>query len=326
MKKVKPFLSEEGQILITFPNLAHNSVLIDLFNNKLDWRETGLLDATHKSFFVQSGFEKVFEEVGLFIVKEDFTINQVGYNELDSTYEDLPVEARAAFKARPFGEVYQYFYALSAKAVDNPIRIIPENSSYSKNIHFLYDCGEEEQTEFDIQINNVTGENKTFTIDIPKNIKLLKIFPSMTGAVVDISMTSSDVEIKPSATNAVYVKENRYFFSDDQVPVMEIDDKTISGKPMMLSFDYRYEGEFSEIVHELIDYAIEKRDEQNELKNKKSMVRGKQMSKYKKVSISKFDSFVSLNIDDIVRHVEEKRRSFVAGLILEKINCLLLLK
>ncbi|MBO0470849.1 glycosyltransferase [Enterococcus sp. DIV0242_7C1] len=307
LKKVKPFLSEEGQILITFPNLAHNSVLIDLFNNKLDWRETGLLDATHKSFFVQSGFEKVFEEVGLFIVKEDFTINQVGYNELDSTYEDLPVEARAAFKARPFGEVYQYFYALSAKAVDNPIRIIPENSSYSKNIHFLYDCGEEEQTEFDIQINNVTGENKTFTIDIPKNIKLLKIFPSMTGAVVDISMTSSDVEIKPSATNAVYVKENRYFFSDDQVPVMEIDDKTIAGKPMTLSFDYRYEGEFSEIVHELIDYAIEKRDEQNELKNKKSMVRGKQMSKYKKVSISKFDSFVSLNIDDIVRHVEEKK-------------------
>jgi glycosyltransferase involved in cell wall biosynthesis/SAM-dependent methyltransferase len=307
LKKVKPFLSEEGQILITFPNLAHNSVLIDLFNNKLDWRETGLLDATHKSFFVQSGFEKVFEEAGLFILKEDFTINQVGYNELESTYEDLPVEVRAAFKARPFGEVYQYFYALSKKAVEHPVRVIPENSSYMKNIHFLYDCGEEEQKEFDSQLNNVTGDNKTFTLNIPETIKLLKIFPSMTGAVVDVTMSVDGTEIKTSATNAVYVKNNRYFFSDDQVPVMEINDKRIAGKTMTLHFDYQYEGGFSTTIHELIDYAVEMREGQQVLKNKKSMVRGKQMNKYKKVSISKFDSFISLNIDDIVRHVEEKK-------------------
>ena len=60
LAKVKPFLKPGGQILITFPNLAHNSVLIDLFNNRLTWNETGLLDATHKSFYLQEGFEKVF--------------------------------------------------------------------------------------------------------------------------------------------------------------------------------------------------------------------------------------------------------------------------
>lgn len=89
--------------------MAHNSVLIDLFNNRLTWNETGLLDATHKSFYLQEGFEKVFAEVGLYIAKEDFTFNQVGYNEIPTTYEALPVEVQAAFKARPFGEVYQYF-------------------------------------------------------------------------------------------------------------------------------------------------------------------------------------------------------------------------
>ncbi|WP_244470079.1 class I SAM-dependent methyltransferase, partial [Enterococcus cecorum] len=35
LKQVVPFLKEDGQVLITFPNLAHNSVLIDLFNNQL---------------------------------------------------------------------------------------------------------------------------------------------------------------------------------------------------------------------------------------------------------------------------------------------------
>ncbi|PZL71675.1 glycosyl transferase family 2 [Enterococcus plantarum] len=307
LMKVKPFLSAEGQILITFPNIAHNSVLIDLFNNKLDWRETGLLDATHKSFFVQSGFEKLFEEIGLFIAKEDFTLNEVGYNELESTYEDLPVEVRAAFKARPFGEVYQYFYALSAQPVAHPIRTVPENSSYRKNIHFLYDCGEEEQKEFDVQLNNVSGENKTFTIDIPKNIKLLKIFPSLTGAVIDIELTVSGTAIQPSATNAVYNKEARYFFSDIQVPVMEVDGKKIAGKTMTITIGYKYEGNFSDTVHGLIDYAIEQKAGNNQAKNTGSMVSGKTMTKYKKVSISKFDSLVSLNIDDIVRHVEEKK-------------------
>ncbi|MEI5991350.1 hypothetical protein A5881_002885 [Enterococcus termitis] len=307
LMKVKTFLSKNGQILITFPNIAHNSVLIDLFNNKLDWRETGLLDATHKSFFVQSGFEKLFEEIGLFIAKEDFTINEVGYNELESNYEDLPVEVRAAFKARPFGEVYQYFYALSAQAVDNPIRTIPENSSYRKNIHFLYDCGDEYQKEFDVQLNNVSGENKTFTIDIPENIKLLKIFPSLTGAVVDIELAIAETIIKPSATNAVYSKETEYFFSDNQVPVMEVDDKKIAGKTMTITVDYKYEGNFSDTVHGLIDYVIDQKSENSQSKNTGLMVSGKQMSSYKKVSISKFDSLISLNIDDIVRHVEEKK-------------------
>ena len=37
LKQVVPFLKEDGQVLITFPNLAHNSVLIDLFNNQLNW-------------------------------------------------------------------------------------------------------------------------------------------------------------------------------------------------------------------------------------------------------------------------------------------------
>ncbi len=104
------FLKPGGQILITFPNLAHNSVLIDLFNNRLTWNETGLLDATHKSFYLQEGFEKKFlQKLVYTLPKKIFTFNQVGYNEIPTTYEALPVEVQAAFKARPFGEVYQYF-------------------------------------------------------------------------------------------------------------------------------------------------------------------------------------------------------------------------
>src|SRR5699024_6652166 len=61
LKQVVPFLKEDGQILITFPNLAHNSVLIDLFNNQLNWNQYGLLDVTHHSFFTEKGFLDLFQ-------------------------------------------------------------------------------------------------------------------------------------------------------------------------------------------------------------------------------------------------------------------------
>lgn len=65
LANAKKLLNPEGKILITFPNLAHNSVLIGLFNNELDWKEFGLLDHTHNTFYTQPGFEQLFERIGL---------------------------------------------------------------------------------------------------------------------------------------------------------------------------------------------------------------------------------------------------------------------
>lgn len=307
LAKVKPFLKEHGQILITFPNLAHNSVLIELFNNRLDWKETGLLDGTHKSFYLQDGFEKLFSELDLHIAKEDFTFNQVGYNEIDVTYEDLPVEVRAAFKARPYGEVYQYFFALSAEPVANPVRVVPENSSHVKNIHFLFDCGEENQKEFDIEINNILPETKSFTIDVPDDIEILKIFPSLTGTIIDCTLTIDGELVPVSATNAILVKEQHYFFTDTQVPVMEISDKVIAGKTLQMDINYIFEGNYSPIEHELIDSLLEKNGVIAAEKKENVSVRKREMiGKYKRLTISKFERLISLNIDDIARDGDQK--------------------
>ena len=93
------------------------------------------MDATHKSFYLQEGFEKVFAEVGLYIAKEDFTFNQVGYNEIPTTYEALPVEVQAAFKARPLAKCISTF-ALTAEPVEQPERVTPVNSYNEKTFIF----------------------------------------------------------------------------------------------------------------------------------------------------------------------------------------------
>ena len=52
---------------------------------------------------------KSFAEVGLYIAKEDFTFNQVGYNEIPTTYEALPVEVQAALKRVPLAKCISTF-------------------------------------------------------------------------------------------------------------------------------------------------------------------------------------------------------------------------
>lgn len=349
LEMVKPFLKETGEILITFPNIAHNSVLIDLFNNKMNWNDYGLLDKTHKSFYTQSGFVKLFSELDLFISKEDFTINQVGYNEIDSHYEDLPVATRAGFKARPFGEVYQYFYALAKKEVEHPIRTIPENSSYLKEFIVLYECTDREE-EFSLSINNNTGVNKQFELNVPEDIVRLKIFPSKQGVIVDLAMTVENQLVEYDVTNAVYVREGQYFFfNDNEVPIVEITGQNIAGKTVNVNINYLYEGEFSENIHNLIDYTIQQRDSlklaqieleevkerlkvvENELSDHKDIVTAvkrnykelsnetkwnKQTRKkefiFRESTEEELESIVSLNIDDVARD-NEKGTTIIRG-------------
>lgn len=71
---MREFLNEDGEILITFPNLVHNSVLIHLFNNELPWASYGLLDETHNSFYTHEGFKKCLKKlVYLLILRITFT-------------------------------------------------------------------------------------------------------------------------------------------------------------------------------------------------------------------------------------------------------------
>ncbi|MCC3401030.1 class I SAM-dependent methyltransferase [Eubacterium callanderi] len=47
----KKCLKSDGVFLVSFPNIGHNSVLIDLFNNNFCYNEYGLLDKTHNTFY-----------------------------------------------------------------------------------------------------------------------------------------------------------------------------------------------------------------------------------------------------------------------------------
>lgn len=253
LEKASKFLAQNGEILLTFPNLAHNSVLIDLFNNKLDWKQYGLLDRTHNSFYTQKGFEELFDRIGLSIRREDFTYAQVGQNELSASYEDLPEMVRYDFKNRPFGEVYQYFYALRKEPVTNPERVEPINSNYNKQIQLAYLINGKFEVEPYI-FNNQTGENKSTVHHAPEDTKKLRIVIGKVPASIQLSVIVENRLLKIEETNASWYQEDLFMFPEiAEEPYVVVDGAAIAGKEYSVNVNVLNEEEFFPAEEKMMD-------------------------------------------------------------------------
>lgn len=254
--KAKALLKPEGRILITFPNLAHNSVLIGLFNNELDWKEFGLLDHTHNTFYTQHGFEQLFQRIGLSIAIEDFTYSQVGQNEIDTTYEQLPKKVQYSFKSRPFGEVYQYFYALSLHEIEYPLRNKPQNSHFVKHVQFAYNK-EGKLSIKPLLYNQFTGENQQSVHQIDQSVESLKIVPFEGSGIIQFYASVNDQKIQPIQTNAIWSNHDKYIFTGiDENPFFLFDGEQIAGKELVVFFDIVSENEFSEDEKSVMQYSV----------------------------------------------------------------------
>jgi 2-polyprenyl-3-methyl-5-hydroxy-6-metoxy-1,4-benzoquinol methylase len=64
----KGWLSQNGKILISIPNIRHWSVLADVvFKGRWDYRDAGILDRTHLRFFTKSTAQQMVTEAGYLI-------------------------------------------------------------------------------------------------------------------------------------------------------------------------------------------------------------------------------------------------------------------
>lgn len=298
LANVKQFLKANGEILITFPNLAHNSVLINLFNNKLEWTEYGLLDATHKTFYTQEGFEKVFSETGYYIKKEEFTFNQVGNNETTAKYEDLPIEVHHAFKMRPYGEVYQYFFVLTTDPnVKTEIETL-QNSNFNHQVIVEY-CLDQDLVRKTFNLNSGLENHQTIEFEVPENATGVKIkpFPENIGGVVRLYCTDSNQNHPVISSNAVLNEDSKYLFTN-MLPTYFIFNEDVAGTQLTVNLEYLYQGQY---LHEINQAFLE-------LYNSSEML-AKIEKRYEKMidseisfnplSVSEFNKEIALNIDEI---------------------------
>jgi O-antigen biosynthesis protein len=67
-------LSSHGQVIISVPNITHQSVILELLANQWNYESSGILDQTHLQFFDYHRTINLIEKNKLQIKKIDFTI------------------------------------------------------------------------------------------------------------------------------------------------------------------------------------------------------------------------------------------------------------
>ena len=117
LKKCQLLLKDGGSIWISIPNIGHNAVLIDLWNNKFTYRPTGLLDDTHIRFFTYHSLKEMINKCGLTIIQEINLQNPVENTEFGNSYKDVRPEVIFTLKQREHGETYQFVWELKASSL-----------------------------------------------------------------------------------------------------------------------------------------------------------------------------------------------------------------
>lgn len=116
LASVNNVLKDDGNVLISVPNIAHNSVLIDLLNNKFEYREIGLLDNTHIRFFTQPSLLDMVNKSGFYVEKILDARNAVENTEFNNSFDDVPQTIADFLKQRQYSDVYQFVWSLKKNA------------------------------------------------------------------------------------------------------------------------------------------------------------------------------------------------------------------
>lgn len=73
LKKVGDWLTENGIIILSVPNIAHLFVRLSLLAGKFDYMERGILDKTHLKFFTRNSIDNLLKKTGYNIIERDIT-------------------------------------------------------------------------------------------------------------------------------------------------------------------------------------------------------------------------------------------------------------
>lgn len=118
LKSLKRFLSSEGYIVLSLPNVSYNGVVAELLNEDFQYRKTGLLDSTHLRFWAARGIKRLLAEASLATTKVESSRLPTEESEFAASWKTLPEWMKTALRGRADGDVYQYVItALPAEKV-----------------------------------------------------------------------------------------------------------------------------------------------------------------------------------------------------------------
>lgn len=226
LKSVRAFLKEDGSILVSIPNIAHNSIIINLMRNEFNYNSTGLLDDTHIRFFTKKNFDALIRESGYFRFFETATYINPENTEFHNSYADLPHEVSKYLTTLPYGEVYQLIYELKTYELPLVSDFSDEYKIYNRKfIQLFFDHGNGFSEETSIKlpvIHNTDIQEFIFDLSDNATIKNLRLDPLNDNCIIEIdrlqlvNKDGSEIDLMPfMQSNDRIHHGNEYFFDTD---------------------------------------------------------------------------------------------------------------
>jgi O-antigen biosynthesis protein len=83
---LRQYLSEDGYVVASIPNIAHGSVRLSLLNGIFEYKDIGILDRTHLRFFTLESILRLFADAGFAIVD----VQRIRQDPFKEPYIDRP--------------------------------------------------------------------------------------------------------------------------------------------------------------------------------------------------------------------------------------------
>jgi|GEM_PF-6260451 len=106
LKKLIPHCA--GHFVISIPNITHSAVIYEMLEGKFDYRELGLLDNTHRTFLTIDSFEKMLNELDVFVTDIEVIRINPENTELKIDKSKFPKEVKDYINSKEYLNNYQY--------------------------------------------------------------------------------------------------------------------------------------------------------------------------------------------------------------------------
>lgn len=109
LKRIKLLMNGQTKLIVSVPNIAHNSVLACLLDDQFKYNDFGLLDKTHVHFFAFKELVPFFRQADLYVNAIDGVLKNFDETENIINPHRLTSSMLNALEQHKLGQVYQFF-------------------------------------------------------------------------------------------------------------------------------------------------------------------------------------------------------------------------
>jgi 2-polyprenyl-3-methyl-5-hydroxy-6-metoxy-1,4-benzoquinol methylase len=117
LEQIRQLLRPGGFLVVSLPNISHGDVRLALLNGDFAYRDTGLLDRTHRVFYTRESARDLLALSGFTDLEVFASTTPIGTTEIQPNLESLPQSAIHFVQQDPESAVYQYIIRARPKEI-----------------------------------------------------------------------------------------------------------------------------------------------------------------------------------------------------------------